>query len=160
MIETQTTIVVTQKEGFLVSAEVDMQEYARGLRPMTARHLKMLSFHPLAVVTGFGFSWVQPESAASHELRGQHFLPMFERLVLGESLVVDAALYQAARSHFEATDPASGVRHAQGILIEVTTGKAPVLLNLKAECVLDAAQPVSSFELTGLVPSGRLVTGM
>ncbi|WP_407571932.1 hypothetical protein [Deinococcus altitudinis] len=159
MIEMQPTIVVTQKDGFLVSAEVDVQEYARGLRPLNARHLKMLSFHPLAVVTGVGFSWVQPESPESHELRGQHFLPMFERLTLGESLVVNAALYQAARDHFAATDPAHKVRQVHGLLIEVTTGHAPVLLNLKVECVLTENQPTVVFELTGLNPSGRLVAG-
>lgn len=159
MIETQTTIVVIQKEGFLVSAEVDVQEYARGLRPLTARHLKLLNFHPLAVVTGVGFTWVQPESPASHELRGQHFLPMFSRLTLGESLVIDVALYQAVRDHFETTDPAHMSRQAQGLLIEVTFGYTPVLLNLKAECMLTEAQPTTSFELTGLTPSGRLVTG-
>jgi len=88
-----TTVVVVQKDGFLVSTEVAVAEYVRATAPLLIQQLGVMSFHSLAVLTGIGFSWVQPETPAAHELKGLTMLPIFERQHLGDMLVVDRALY-------------------------------------------------------------------
>lgn len=154
---TLTTVVVTQKEGFLVSAEVDEADYARGTRPLQTRQLSLLSFHPLGVVTGFGFSWVQAETPAAHELKGLTIMPVFLRLELGQTLVIDRALHEQALAYFQRTDPAYRTREVRGLLLEVSTGQGALQLNLKAECHPADAQDEWTFRIIGLVPSGRTV---
>lgn len=158
MTELMTKVVVMQKDGFLVSTEVVIAEYVRATTPLLTQQLSVMSFHPLAVVTGVGFSWVQPETPAAHELKGMTLMPTFERLHLGDTLVVDRTLYQRAVAYFVQTDPAHLTRQARGLVIEVTIGEGSLLLNLKAdfqEADEDGERP---FLLTGVVPSGRQVT--
>ena len=153
-----TMVVVVQKDGFLVSAEVAVAEYVRATNSLLTQQLSVMSFHPLAVVTGVGFSWVQPETPTAHELKGLTVMPLFERLHLGDVLVIDRALYQRAMAYFTQTDPAHLTRQARSLVIEVTTGHGSLLLNLKTdfqEADQDSERP---FLLTGVVPSGRQVT--
>ncbi|WP_424952716.1 hypothetical protein [Deinococcus sp.] len=156
--QTMTTAVVVQKDGFLVSAEVAVAEYVRATSSLLTRRLSVMSFHPLAVVTGVGFSWVQPESPAAHELKGLTVMPTFERLHQGDTLVIDRALYQRAVTYFMQTDPAHLTRQARSLVIEVTTGHGPTLLNLKADFQESDEDGERPFLLTGVVPAGRLVT--
>ena len=156
--QTMTTAVVVQKDGFLISAEVAVSEYVRATTPLLTRQLSVMSFHPLAVVTSVGFSWVQPETPAAHELKGLTVMPTFERLRLGDSLVIDRALYQQAVAYFIQTDPAHLTRQARGLMIEETTGQGPILLNLKADFLEAEEESERPFLLTGVVPAGRRVT--
>ena len=85
-------------------------------------------------------------------------MPTFERLRLGDSLVIDRALYQQAVAYFIQTDPAHLTRQARGLMIEVTTGQGPILLNLKADFLEAEEESERPFLLTGVVPAGRRVT--
>ena len=142
MTELMTKVVVVQKDGFLVSADVVIAEYVRATTTLLTQQLSVMSFHPLAVVTGVGFSWVQPETPAAHELKGMTLMPTFERLHLGDTLVVDRTLYKRAVAYFIQTDPAHLTRQARNLVIEVTTGEGSLLLNLNKSFQVEANERV------------------